>query len=214
MQASRPRTVTPWTFAVLRVESLRRAGLGPISLSVGDGECLAVTGPSGAGKSLLLRAIADLDPNDGAVFANAGARARMPAPAWRRAVACVPAEPGWWGDVVRDHFDPPLPAALVQAMGLGREVFDAPVARLSTGERQRLAIARCLARSPEVLLLDEPTAALDERSKLEVEAVLKTRLDAGASLLLVTHDSAQAARLSTRSVRLSAGRLDAPSPSP
>ena len=103
MQASRPRTVTPWTFAVLRVESLRRAGLGPISLSVGDGECLAVTGPSGAGKSLLLRAIADLDPNDGAVFANAGARARMPAPAWRRVVACVPAEPGWWGDLLRDH---------------------------------------------------------------------------------------------------------------
>ena len=202
------------TFAVLRVESLRRAGLGPISLSVGDGECLAVTGPSGAGKSLLLRAIADLDPNDGAVFANAGARARMPAPAWRRAVACVPAEPRWWGDVVRDHFDPPLPATLVQAMGLGREVFDAPVARLSTGERQRLAIARCLARSPEVLLLDEPTAALDERSKLEVEAVLKTRLDAGASLLLVTHDPAQAARLSARSVRLHAGRLDAPSPNP
>ena len=197
---------------MLRVESLRRAGLGPISLSVGDGECLAVTGPSGAGKSLLLRAIADLDPNDGAVFANVGERARMPAPAWRQAVACVPAEPGWWGDVVRDHFDPPLPAALLQAMGLGREAFDAPVARLSTGERQRLAIARCLARSPEVLLLDEPTSALDERSKLEVEAVLKTRLDAGASLLLVTHDPAQAARLAARSVRLNAGRLDTPSP--
>ena len=213
-QASRTRSLTPWALAVLRVESLRRAGLGPISLSVGDGECLAVTGPSGAGKSLLLRAIADLDPNDGAIFANAGARAQMQAPAWRRAVAYVPAEPGWWGDVVRDHFDPPLPAALVQAMGLGREMFDAPVARLSTGERQRLALARCLARSPEVLLLDEPTAALDEQSKLEVEAVLKARLDAGASLLLVTHDPAQAARLATRSVKLDAGRIDPASPDP
>ena len=88
---------------MLRVESLRRSGLGPISLAVEDGECLAVTGPSGAGKSLLLRAIADLDPNDGAVFANAGARAEMPAPAWRRVVAYVPAEPGWWGDVAGDH---------------------------------------------------------------------------------------------------------------
>ena len=203
-----------WTLAVLRVESLRRAGLGPISLAIGDGECLAVTGPSGAGKSLLLRAIADLDPNDGAVFANAGERARIPAPAWRRVVACVPAEPGWWGDVVRDHFDPPFPVALVQSMGLGREVFDAPVARLSTGERQRLALARCLARSPEVLLLDEPTAALDERSKLEAEAVLKARLEAGASLLLVTHDPAQVARLATRSVRLDGGRLDTASPDP
>ena len=199
---------------MLRVESLLRDGLGPISLSVGDGECLAVTGPSGAGKSLLLRAIADLDPNDGAVFANVGERARMPAPAWRRAVAYVPAEPGWWGDLARDHFYPPLPAALVQAMGLGREVFDAPVARLSTGERQRLALARCLAREPEVLLLDEPTAALDERNKLEVEAVLKTRLDAGASLVLVTHDPAQAARLATRSVKLGAGRIDPTPPEP
>ena len=199
---------------MLRVESLRRAGLGPISLTVGDGECLAVTGPSGAGKSLLLRAIADLDPNDGEVSANVGERARMPAPAWRRAVAYVPAEPDWWGDVVRDHFDPPLPAALVQAMGLGREVFDAPVARLSTGERQRLALARCLAREPEVLLLDEPTSALDERNKLEVEAVLKTRLDVGASLLLVTHEPAQAARLATRSVTLGAGRIGPASPDP
>ena len=199
---------------MLRVESLRRAGLGPISLAVGDGECLAVTGPSGAGKSLLLRAIADLDPNEGAVFANAGERARMSAPGWRRTVACVPAEPGWWGDVVRDHFEPPLPAALVQSMGLGREVFDAPVARLSTGERQRLALARCIARAPEVLLLDEPTAALDERSTLEVEAVLKARLEDGASLLLVTHDPAQVARLAARSVRLDRGRLGTAAPDP
>ena len=206
--------MTSWTFAVLRVESLRRAGLGPISLAIGDGECLAVTGPSGAGKSLLLRAIADLDPNDGAVFANAGERARMPAPDWRRAVACVPAEPGWWGDVVRDHFAPPLPATLVQSMGLGREVFDAPVARLSTGERQRLALARCIARAPEVLLLDEPTAALDGRSTLEVEAVLKARLKDGASLLLVTHDPDQVARLAARSVRLDGGRLDTVAPDP
>ena len=197
---------------VLRVESLRRDGLGPISLMVEDGECLAVTGPSGAGKSLLLRAIADLDPNEGAVFANAGERVRMPAPAWRRAVAYVPAEPGWWGDAVRDHFDSPLPAALLQSMGLGPEVFGAPVARLSTGERHRLALARCIARSPEVLLLDEPTAALDEGSKLEVEAVLKACLEDGASLLLVTHDSSQAARLATRSIRLRAGRLDTVSP--
>ena len=211
---------------MLRVESLRRSGLGPISLAVEDGECLAVTGPSGAGKSLLLRAIADLDPNDGAVFANAGARAEMPAPAWRRAVAYVPAEPGWWGDVAGDHFDPVAlvqsiglgrserRVALVQSIGLGREVFDAPVARLSTGERQRLALARCIARSPLVLMLDEPTAALDEGSKLEVEAVLRSCLEQGASLLLVTHDPAQAARLAARSIRLRAGRLDTASPDP
>ena len=199
---------------MLRVESLCRSGLGPISLAVEDGECLAVTGPSGAGKSLLLRAIADLDPNDGAVIANAGARAEMPAPAWRSVVAYVPAEPGWWGDVVGDHFDPPFPVALVQSIGLEPEVFDSPVARLSTGERQRLALARCIARSPQVLMLDEPTAALDERSKLEVEAVLRRCLEDGASLLLVTHDSAQAARLAAHSIRLRAGRLDTDSPDP
>ena len=199
---------------MLRVESLCRSGLGPISLAVEDGECLAVTGPSGAGKSLLLRAIADLDPNDGAVFANAGARAEMLAPAWRRVVGYVPAEPGWWADVAGDHFDPPLPVALVQSIGLEREVFDAPVARLSTGERQRLALARCIARSPQVLMLDEPTAALDERSKLEVEAVLRRCLEDGASLLLVTHDPAQAARLAAHSIRLRAGRLDTASPDP
>ena len=161
---------------------------------------------------MLLRAIADLDANEGSVFAGAFERARTPAPAWRRTVACVPAEPGWWGDVVRDHFDSPYPTALVQSMGFGREVFEARVSRLSTGERQRLALARCLARSPEVLLLDEPTAALDERNKHEVEAVLTACLARGASLLLVTHDPAQAARLAARSLTLENGRLVAGSP--
>ena len=161
---------------------------------------------------MLLRAIADLDANEGSVFAGALERARTPAPAWRRTVACVPAEPGWWGDVVRDHFDSPYPTALVQSMGFGREVFEARVSRLSTGERQRLALARCLARSPEVLLLDEPTAALDENNKREVEATLTACLARGASLLLVTHDPAQAARLATCSLKMENGRLVAGSP--
>jgi len=60
--------------------------------------------PSGAGKSLLLRAIADLDPNEGTVKLDGMLREAVPAPHWRSQVTYVAAEPGWWGDTVQEHF--------------------------------------------------------------------------------------------------------------
>ncbi|WP_048862145.1 ATP-binding cassette domain-containing protein, partial [Acidisphaera rubrifaciens] len=72
-----------------------------------------------------------------------------------------------------------------------------PVARLSTGERQRLALIRGLLRHPRVLLADEPTAALDEASIGPVEDLLRERMAAGLLLILVTHRPEQAMRLGT-----------------
>jgi len=194
---------------MLAVNNLRRPGLAPASLAIADGECLALTGPSGAGKTLLLRAIVDLDPNEGDVTAAGAVRAKVAAPAWRRMVAYVPAEPGWWAETVADHFAAPEAArALLVAMGLPEAALGWPVARLSTGERQRLALARALVDDPPTLLLDEPTAALDAEATQAVEDVLRHRLDAGASILLVTHDAAQERRLADRSVHMIAGRLE------
>lgn len=75
-------------------------------------------------------------------------------------------------------------------------LLDAEVARLSTGERQRLALLRSLSREPVVLLLDEPTAALDGASALAMEALLQSRVRDGLSILWVTHSTEQAARVS------------------
>lgn len=193
---------------MLRVESLTRLGLGPFDFEVADGDCLAITGPSGAGKSVLLRAIADLDPNEGRVRCAHLVRDDVPAPDWRRAVALVPAESGWWDDNVAAHFqDAGALAPLLEQIGLAREATGWQVARLSTGERHRLALLRALEQQPEVLLLDEPTTMLDKGTTERVEALLKARMAKGMSIVMVTHDANQPTRMGARALWLENGRL-------
>jgi ABC-type iron transport system FetAB ATPase subunit len=185
----------------LRLAGLRSPLAGPFDLAVEPGECIAVSGPSGSGKSLLLRMIADLDPNQGDVWLDGQARAGIPAPAWRRQVLYNAAETGWWLDDVADHFPGRAMAAaraLVPRLDLPPDVLDGPVLRLSTGERQRLALIRALTRDPKVLLADEPTGALDSDSTTLVEAVLRERLAAGMAIVMVSHNPEQAARLGHR----------------
>lgn len=143
--------------------------------------------------------LADLDPNEGEVLLDGVSRARMTAPAWRRKVVYVAADSGWWRDAVADHF-PDLRAAraLAGRLALKAELIDGPVLRLSTGERQRLALIRALLLGSPVLLLDEPTSALDEDLTACVEIVLRERLALGTVIVMVTHDPAQAMRLAQR----------------
>jgi putative ABC transport system ATP-binding protein len=187
----------------LDVKDLNRPGMQPVSVCVGAGECLVVTGPSGSGKTLFLRALADLDPHDGVVTLNGRTQTDTPAPQWRRQVLYVPAEPGWWAETTGDHF-PDLDAAepIIAALLLSTSLSKAPVLQLSTGERQRLALARALVLAPPVLLLDEPTGPLDPAATDAVETLLRQRLDDGMTLVLSTHDEAQAERFADRRLRL------------
>ena len=108
---------------------------------------------------------------------------------------------------MRDHFCHDVLAALIpmlQAIGLEVTVLDWDVMRLSTGERQRLALARAFVQQPDVLLLDEPTAALDGEATKCVETLFRVHLERGGVLLLVTHDPEQATRLAQRSLRVAA----------
>ncbi len=165
-------------------------------------------GPSGAGKTLLLRAIADLDPNDGACALGDTRRDDMPAPDWRRLVTYMAAAPGWWGDRVGDHFaDPDNSRKLLPPLKLPEDAMGWALARLSTGEKQRLALARVLERAPRVMLLDEPTSGLDADTTRAVEAVLTARLGDGAALLFVTHDIEQGKRLAKRALFVDAGKV-------
>jgi ABC-type iron transport system FetAB ATPase subunit len=197
----------------LLVKQLRSEFAGPFELELGSGACTAITGPSGSGKSLFLRMIADLDPNQGQVWLNGRERASLPAPEWRRQASYVSTESGWWADVVIEHFAASgrsEVAALAARLGLRADVLDAPVAQLSTGEKQRLSLVRALLPSPPVLLLDEPTGPLDEQSVIRVEALLHERMATGTSILLVTHDPNQAERLGSEHYRMVAGRLETP----
>jgi len=198
----------------LAIEDLRGHGRGPYSLRVAAGKCTVLSGVSGSGKSLLLRMIADLDPNTGNVRLGQTSREAMSGPAWRREVIYVAADAGWWADDVRAHFEDFDSNRhrldwLTHALGLRADILSAPVSHLSTGERQRLALVRALVRRPRFLLLDEPTSALDRDTTLALEAVLREAMADGIGLLVVSHNAEQAARLRDAQFALGPAGLEA-----
>ena len=142
------------------------------------------------------------------MFFDGVARSALPAPQWRRRVAYLPAEPGWWGDTVGVHFaDWSRAEPLVVQLGLPPEARDWVMTRPSTGERARLGLARALAVAPGVLLLDEPTAALDAASVARVEAMIAAQRERGLAVCWVSHDPAQAARIAGRHLVWRDGRF-------
>ena len=205
---------------MLRVDHLKVEPLPALSFSVADGECLAVEGPSGAGKTRLLRAIADLDAAPGQVFVDGVERGEVRGPKWRKLVRYASAEPAWWSDTARSAFDLRTRTAadrlprLLSSLELNPKMLDRPLAELSTGERQRLALARALLDEPRVLLLDEPAAALDPQSTALVEELIKFQMLAGRSVVLASHDQGQIERLAhvrlQRAKPFGSGKVRAP----
>ena len=195
-----------------------RTVLDRVSLSVADGEVVALLGPSGSGKSTLLRVIAGLlVPDGGSVWVDG------------IDVSAVPAHRRQIGMVFQDEqLFPHLTVAANVGFGLrmqGRpkgeiasrvaelldlvglpSLADRHVTKLSGGEAKRVALARSLAPQPRVLLLDEPLTGLDRDLHDRLAADLATLLRAtGTTALLVTHDPDEAATIADRTVRWSPG---------
>ena len=186
-----------------------------MTLSIPSGTT-ALLGPSGSGKSTLLRLLNRLaDPDTGSVrFHDTDVRELDPLEL-RRRVGLVPQLPAPVPGSVADNvcFGPRLhgedvdPEPPVRLAGLDSSFLERDASRLSVGEQQRVMLARALALEPEVLLLDEPTASLDSAATEAVEDALSGLR--GVSLVLVTHDRAQAERLARRTIQLEAGRVAA-----
>src|SRR3546814_9034865 len=161
---------------MLTVRNLSRSGLEPTSSGLAAGDRSALRGPSVSGKTLLLRALSDLDLNEGEVLLDDTPRSRIPAPRWRRRVGYVAAEPVWWSERLVEHFrDWNSQAGPARRLNISPSVAERRVSQLSTGERQRLALLRALEHQPEVQLLDEPTGPLDDESTAAVEGLLRDR---------------------------------------
>jgi ABC-type iron transport system FetAB ATPase subunit len=196
----------------LEVRGLRSPLAGPFDLVLAPGQCISITGRSGAGKSLLLRMIADLDPCRGEVRLDGVLRETIAPTVWRRRLSYAPAESGWWSEDVKAHFDPSAldrAKSLADRLGVDQGLFAVAVDRLSSGERQRLALIRAIAPGPRVLLLDEPTGPLDPDSGACVEALLADVLAGDMSILLVTHDDRQADKLGGIRYKMVDRRLEA-----
>ena len=186
---------------MLKVHELSFLDWNPISFNVNSGECMGLYGCSGSGKTLLFRAIADLDPNQGIVVIKGKKREDFSGPVWRKKVGYLPAESSWWFPKVSQHFSSIEDAKLRDLGFLDTKIFDSEVSRLSSGEKQRLALVRLLSGLPEVLLLDEPTANLDDSTACLVETLIKNYCKKqGAAAIWVTHDRSQLERVSQNQI--------------
>ena len=188
-----------------------------VTIELAEADVVTISGPSGCGKSTLLRALATLVPiAEGTISFEGRSVSEVGITAFRRRVAYVPQAPVMCEGSVADNIrigpsfrGVALPnadvVALLERVGLDGALEGRPAAALSGGERMRVALARALANEPRVLLLDEPTAALDAASSKVVLDLLVDLARSGTSLLAVTHIEEHAAHLGGAVVHMKDG---------
>jgi len=201
-----------------------RVAVDDVSLSIAQGEFVAVIGPSGSGKSTMLRMVNRLVEHDSGriLFAGDEIRSFKPEalrlrmgyaiqsigliPHWtvEQNIAAVPELLGWPPPRVRDRV-----AELLELLHLAPDAYRRRYPhQLSGGQQQRVGVARALAGDPAILLMDEPFGSLDPvtRDSLQQE-IARIHKSSGKTILFVTHDIDEALRLATRIVLLDRGRV-------
>ena len=188
--------------------------LDRLSLTLAPGAPTVVVGPNGSGKTTLLRICMGLiAPTEGGIAWGGRSQATMARRAivfqrpvmLRRStaanVAYALAKANVTGSARRDRVD-----ELLAQVGLS-DLAQRPARQLSVGEAQRLALARALARDPELLLLDEPTASLDPASTRRVEEIILMAAQSGIKIVMASHDLGQVRRIAGEVVFLARGTL-------
>jgi heme exporter protein A len=207
---------------VVRAEGLVRSFGGrrvvdSVSFTLRTGDCLALFGPNGAGKTTLLRLVAGLlAPAQGTVHVN-GVSRREGAAA-RSQVGLVSHASMLYGALtVRENVElaarlyglaePARAAQMALELMRVADRADAPARTLSRGLQQRVSIARAMVHAPRLLLCDEPYTGLDDAGSAALTEVLTERREAGAALLLVTHNLTEGLALATQAAIMRRGRF-------
>ena len=195
---------TAWELDGVTAGPTRVTVLHDVSLAGGRGEVVALVGPNGSGKTTLLRTLAGLiPPLAGTVRRPEGRTAYLPQnpgallhlPTVREEVALT----------LRRTGSEEAPEAMLAAFGLDHLANRYP-RDLSSGERQRAALAATLAGSPTLVLLDEPTRGMDPAARRSLAAAVQTLTAGGSAVVLATHDAELAADLADRTIELHGGR--------
>jgi putative ABC transport system ATP-binding protein len=198
--------------------TVRREGtpvLADVCARIPAAACTAFVGRSGAGKSTLLRLLTRLDdPDTGNITFHDNPLTEYDVLDLRRRVQLVAQRPVLLTDkvideirVARPQLDEQAVTVLLSRVGLPTSFVQRATAGLSGGELQRICLARSLALEPEVLLLDEPTAALDATSASAIEDTVRKQVRRGGAVVLVSHNTDQVRRVADLMIVVDNGRV-------
>ena len=196
--------------------------LDDVSFSVGEGETYGLLGPNGSGKSSLIRILSTLLIADSGVVEMLGHALPAEQEQVRRIIGRVSVDAAFYkklsarenllytallyGQKARDAEKRAI--EILEELGMENTKFSTPLEEMSRGMQQKISIARALIRNPPLLLLDEPTTGLDPKSRRDVQTFLEKQKEReGTTILLTTHDMAEAERLCARIGFLAHGKL-------
>ncbi|MCB9495043.1 MAG: ATP-binding cassette domain-containing protein [Desulfobacteraceae bacterium] len=186
---------------MLKIENLNQEFMtfGPVSFDVKTKEIVGIIGESGTGKSILLKSIADMLPHDGKIFLDEVEQQDIKAREWRKQVALLPAEVVFWNHKIKDDLKT-ADHEVIKKFGFNPlEILEKNTDDLSSGEKQRIGLLRIFENRPKVLLLDEPSANLDEKNKMILEEIVLDYIETNnASAVWVAHDPEQLKRVSSK----------------
>ena len=195
----------------------RFPALAGVDLDVAGGEIVLLQGPNGAGKTTLLRACAGLVGIASGQAVVLGCDLTQDRRGVRRRVGLLGHATFLYDDLtVHDNLRfairaaggrPEAATSAMERLALGGRLKEVPVAKLSAGQRRRVALAAVVARRPELWLLDEPHAGLDAAGRDLVDEVVREAVADGATVLLASHELDRAAALATRRVTVAGGQV-------
>ncbi|MFO7814867.1 MAG: ATP-binding cassette domain-containing protein [Halanaerobiales bacterium] len=192
------------------------------SLKIDEGEITCIVGRSGGGKSTFLKLLNNMVTNDKGTIKFKGKELTEYNPIkLRREVLMLPQNPVIFSGTIRDNFTITLQynneydmsdqkyIKILKKVGLNDLTLDEDAEKLSGGEKQRLALARILLLDPDILLLDEPSSALDEETeRLIIEMVVDCINEKEGTLIMVTHSKEIARKYGDRIIIINEGGLD------